>query len=201
MKRGAFARWALRLLAAFGLIALVVTLTPLTSWIARRLAGPWNDPTGDTLIVLGGGEMAGGFPAQDTLLRSMYAVYAYRAGHFRKIVLLGRGVGREMRSFLVLEGVPDNLLAVDDSSLSTRTNALECARILGGSGGRNVLLTSDIHMFRAVRVFRKAGIDVQPRPVPDVLKRSTAFTRRFDCFMDEAVECAKIAYYFVRRWI
>jgi hypothetical protein len=31
-------------LAALGLLFVVVTLTPLDSWWATRLAGPWDDP-------------------------------------------------------------------------------------------------------------------------------------------------------------
>lgn len=201
MIRGGLGRWTLRTFAALGVLVLIVTLTPLVPWIAAKLAGPWNDPEGDTLIVLGGGEMAKGFPAQDTLLRSMYAVRAYRAGHFRKIVLSGSGANRDMRLFLLAEGVPETIIVAEDSSQSTRMNALACAHILNGVPGNNVLLTSDIHMFRAARVFRKAGLRVAPRPIPDILKRSGAWTRRFDCFLEEMVEFAKIGYYFVRGWM
>lgn len=41
-----------------------------------------------------------------------------------------------------------------------------------------VLLTSDYHMFRARRMFEKAGLKVVPMPIPDGLKRATRLTLR-----------------------
>ena len=42
------------LLAGLGLLVVLICATSLVSWFARLLAGPWNDPDGDILIVLGG---------------------------------------------------------------------------------------------------------------------------------------------------
>ena len=56
-------------------------------------------------------------------------------------------------------------------------------------------------MARAYRAFRKAGIDVAPRPLPDVLKRVGALQYRWGAFLDVSRETAALAYYFARRWI
>jgi hypothetical protein len=48
-------RVAWQAIAFLGLLMLLVTVIPVDSWYARALAGQWNDPRGDTLIVLGGG--------------------------------------------------------------------------------------------------------------------------------------------------
>ena len=64
--------------------------------------------------------------------------------------------------------------------------------------GRKVLLTSDYHMFRACRAFRKAGLEVAPRPFPDAGKRAANWLGRWPAFLDEVVETLKIGYYFVR---
>jgi uncharacterized SAM-binding protein YcdF (DUF218 family) len=165
------------------------------------LAGPWTDPNGDTLIVLAAGDLAGGFPAEGTLLRCLYAVRAYHAGGFRKIVLVGYQTSEHMRRLLMAEGVPADVLVTEDASQSTHDNALYTARLLAGDNGSKVLLTSDYHMFRAVRAFRKVGMNVLPLPIPDARKRATQWLRRWPAFLDEATESTKIVYYFVREWI
>ena len=187
--------------AFIGLTVLLATFTPFVSWYGGRLAGKWNDPEGDTLIVLAGADLDGGFPAENTLWRCLYAVRAYQAGHFRKIVLSGGPASRHMRDLLTAEGVPAGVLTAEDRSTSTRENALAAARLLAGDGGSKVLLTSDYHMFRAERAFRKAGLQVSPRPIPDARKRAARFIGRWPAFLDEAAETAKIAWYSVRGWI
>jgi uncharacterized SAM-binding protein YcdF (DUF218 family) len=184
-----------------GFLFLFATFTPFVSWYGVRLAGPWNDPNGDTLIVLAAGDLDQGFPAEGTLLRCLYAVRAYQAGGFRKIVLVGFQTSVHMRRLMIAEGVPAEILVTEDASHSTHENALYTARLLAGDNSSKVLLTSDCHMFRAVRAFRKAGMNVLPRPIPDALKRSTHRLRRWQAFLDEAIESSKIVYYFVRGWI
>lgn len=184
-----------------GFLYLFATFTPFVSWYGGRLAGQWTDPNGDTLIVLAAGALDEGFPADGTLLRCLYAVRAYQAGGFRKIVLVGFPISDHMRRLMIAEGVPAEILVTEDASHSTHENALYTARLLAGEPGSKVLLTSDYHMFRAVRAFRKAGMNVLPRPIPDARKRAMNWLRRWQAFLDEASESSKIVYYFVRGWI
>jgi uncharacterized SAM-binding protein YcdF (DUF218 family) len=67
--------------------------------------------------------------------------------------------------------------------------------------GRMVLLTSDYHMYRAVRALRKAGVIVMPRPIPDAIKRAGSWNLRWEVFQDLLIETSKIAYYWSRGWI
>ncbi len=70
--------------------------------------------------------------------------------------------------------------------------------MLQGLPGRAVLLTSDYHVFRATRAFRKAGVAVLARPIPDARKRAANWDRRWDAFQDLVIETAKTGYYFLR---
>ncbi len=106
-----------------------------------------------------------------------------------------------MRNFLVSQGVPAEAITLDTESHSTRENAVNAARLLAGIPGRKVLLTSDYHMFRAWRVFRRVGVDTEPRPFPDARKRGSRVAGRWPAFLDEAAETAKIGYHFFRRWL
>jgi uncharacterized SAM-binding protein YcdF (DUF218 family) len=184
-----------------GLLFFLATLTPCVSWYGTLLAGPWPNPEGRTLIVLAGGDLSDGFPSENTALRCLYAVRTFQAGRYERVIVSGARSSRHMRNLLIAEGVPADLVVAEDESNSTRENALYTARMLQGQPGATVLLTSDYHMFRATRCFRKAGLEIVPSPVPDVLKRANRMLRRWPAFMDEAVETAKIGYYSARGWI
>jgi uncharacterized SAM-binding protein YcdF (DUF218 family) len=56
-------------------------------------------------------------------------------------------------------------------------------------------------MWRAQRVFRKAGLTVIPRPAPDAFKRANDWRDRWRVFLDIANECTKILYYRAKSWI
>jgi uncharacterized SAM-binding protein YcdF (DUF218 family) len=106
-----------------------------------------------------------------------------------------------MRAFMVSQGIPASAISVEGDSHSTRENALKSKALLENRPGRKVLLTSDYHMFRAARVFRKAGIDIVPRPLPDAAKQIGAWRNRWPVFLGLCVETVKIGYYFARGWI
>jgi uncharacterized SAM-binding protein YcdF (DUF218 family) len=131
----------------------------------------------------------------------MNAVRAYKERGFRKIVVSGYLVGPHMRNLLIAEGVPPEVVVVEGNSRSTRENAVDVARLLSGEPGPKALMTSDYHMFRAARAFRKAGLNVEPWPIPDALKRIGDRTRTWSAFVDEATESAKIVYYAWHGWI
>jgi uncharacterized SAM-binding protein YcdF (DUF218 family) len=195
-----------KILAGLGLLLLLVTFTPLDFWWATWLAGPWNGPTGDVLIVLGGSVLEDGTIGGSTYWRAVYAVRAWREGGFKAIVLSGGGppggsAAEAMQEFLVAEGIPRESIWVETRSQSTRENALLTRPLLDRMPGRKVLLTSDFHMYRAQRAFKKAGLDVLPRPFPDVRKRAQSPLGRWEAFLDLANETAKIAYYYLRGWI
>jgi uncharacterized SAM-binding protein YcdF (DUF218 family) len=194
-------RVLVRLAAGIGFLFLLVTFTPLVSWYTHLLAGPWDDPTGDTMIVLGGGSIDENTLAHGSYWRAIYAGRFYREGGFRRVVASGAIVGPLIRDFLVSHGVPASAVEAEGASTSTRENAVYAARLLAGSGGVPVLVTSDYHMFRARRAFHKAGLEVRPRPFPDCLKRYNTLTERWGAFIDLVEETAKIAVYFVRGWI
>jgi uncharacterized SAM-binding protein YcdF (DUF218 family) len=132
----------------------------------------------------------------------VYAARAWREGHFRTIVISGgTGIADSMREFLLFEHVPADKIVLESRSTSTRENALLVAPLLKSMPGTKVLLTSDFHMYRSFRAFRKAGIDVVPRPIPDVFKTASDWTLRWQVFVELMTETAKIAGYRLRGWI
>lgn len=180
----------------------IATVTPIDRWYARALAGPWKDPEGDVLILLGADNPYDGYIGSATYWRSHYAVRAWQTGHFRTIMVCGgRGTAESMREYLVFNHIPENQIVLENRSDSTRENALFAAAILKNMPGRKVLLTSDFHMFRSLRAFRRAGVDAEPRPIPFALKLSGDWTMRWPVFVELTIETVKIAGYRWRGWI
>jgi uncharacterized SAM-binding protein YcdF (DUF218 family) len=192
-------------LALVGLAMVIVTVTPLVSLWSRVLAGPWNDPQGEVLIVLGSDSPEEGMLGRSTYLRAQYAVRAYREGTFQTIVLCGGGspetVAHSMEQFLLASGVPEAAIITEEKSMSTRENALFAKPLLATLSGRMILMTSDFHMRRATLVFRKVGIDVEPRPIPDGLKRASRWRSRWGIFQDCVMEATKMVYYRLHGWV
>ena len=188
-----------RALAAIGLITVLVIATPIVSWWARAYAGPIERPTGDVLILLSAaGDDRGGI-SYSSYWRAREAIFAWQTGGFKKIVISGGGPG--ILNFLIVEGIPREAIVAEWRSTSTRENGIETARLIQGMPGKKVLLTSDFHMYRALHVFRKQGIEVTPMAVPDVLHSTEHWNGRFSAFETMLVESVKIIYYALRGWI
>ncbi len=188
--------------AAIGVLWLVVTFTPVLAWWIAPLSRPWDDAAGDTLIVLGSEVHEDGMVGYRSYLRALHAARVYRERGFKKVVVTGgNGIAQGIRTYLIGSGVPAERVITEDQAMSTRQNALFTARMISLWPGRKVLLTSDIHTFRAWRTFRKAGLDVRTSPAPDAGKRIHTRLDRWNVFLDLCAESTKIGWYWLHGWI
>ena len=153
-------------------------------------------------MVLGAEGPTGDFIGLGTYWRCVYAVRVWRTGGFNTLVVSGGGgIAESMRRFVEFEGVPSDRIIVEKRSASTRQNALFTAEIVSRIPGRKVLVTSDMHTYRSVRAFHKAGIPVEPRFFPYVLKVYNNWPSRWMLFVELCVETAKIVWYWTQGWI
>jgi len=189
------------LLVALGLIVVLVTFTPVLRWWAAALAGRWGDGKGQVLIVLGGDLNVSEILGVTSYWRSVYAIFCWRGGQYQTLVFSGHSLAGPMRDFVVAYGIPRDAIMTEDRSLSTRENALYTAELLRQDPRKKVLLTSDYHMFRALRAFRNAGLDVSPLPYPDAQKGASHIVQRWGIFCLLARETSKIVYYGLRGWL
>jgi uncharacterized SAM-binding protein YcdF (DUF218 family) len=197
----------------------LVHLTPLTPWVAGRMA-VWDDPPAahGTLIVLGAEQNADGTLGIMSYWRCVYALRAWRTGQFSKLLVSGGAsnhlikpddpttpnplqLAGAMAEFLTALGVPKQDLIVEASSSSTHLNAIYSAPILRSLPGPYTLITSDFHTLRAQRCFRRAGIAVSSSPAPDILKRASDWRQRWQCSIVLAEEWVKLGYYWWKGWI
>jgi uncharacterized SAM-binding protein YcdF (DUF218 family) len=185
---------------------LIATFTPLNSWWIGWLADGWDNPRGDVMVVLGGDSIDDRTLGEMSFWRCVYAVWLWREGHFREVIVSGGhdngepAIARPMHMYLVAHGIPAEAIRMDATSRSTRENALHVAAMIA-PGSKPVLITSDFHMFRARRTFRKAGVEVVAAPIPDALKRNNNWRMRWVVFLGLAEETAKIAGYRWQGWM
>jgi uncharacterized SAM-binding protein YcdF (DUF218 family) len=132
----------------------------------------------EAIVVLGGGV----HPADATrlraemnsatLVRCLHAAAVYHQGKPCPVVVSGGSadpgtttppVALLMRDFLHDQGLNVADLIVEDRSRSTHENAVECRKVLEQRRISKVILVTDAtHMFRALRSFRKQGIEAVP---------------------------------------
>lgn len=110
---------------------------------------------------------------------------------------------------LLESGVPEERIILESLSQSTRQQAEQLEAVLSERGmQRFILVTSPIHMFRSLRVFRALGLD--PIPGPSQPHSEGMFPNRWsilpsDIAMDTSAaamrEYLAISYYWLRGWL
>lgn len=181
-------RWALGL-ASTGFTLLWVASLPV---VAHALAAPLEEnypaltadaaPSADAILVLGGA-LSGAKPPQRPTFslgpaagRVWYTAELYRAGKARWVVVAGGNQpGQEdeqteadaIVEMLGVLGVPREAIRMEGQSRNTRENAINSLPLVKALGARRVLLvTSAVHMPRALKTFQKAwagaGVELVP---------------------------------------
>jgi len=146
-----------------------------------RYLPPKNIPTADAIVVLGGGTEANLYPRSSVEVngagdRVLYAAQLYKESKAAHILLSGGEISwlndtsstpaQEMAIILKNMGVREDALWLDTQSQNTYENAYYSAMMLKERNIHKVLLiTSAMHMPRAVALFEKQGIGVIPIPV------------------------------------
>ena len=182
----------------------IILFTPVTVVWAGWLASPWEDPHGDVLVVLTGSQLRSGMLGTSSYWRAAYTALIYREGGVRKIFISGGSepylppIAEEMRRYLVASGVPAGIIVTETASTNTHSSANNLRTLLAAEPGQKVLVTSDFHVYRSRRFFKRAGIDLSIRPVADAGKRGSSVEGRWSAFYDLTLETAKIAYYGTR---
>ena len=105
--------------------------------------------------------------------RVWYAARLFHAGKAPMVLLSGGGdlehqafsEARAMAVFLQDLGVPGQAIALEEASRNTRENAAFSAALLKARGIEHILLvTSALHMPRALVLFKAQGLQVTPEP-------------------------------------
>jgi uncharacterized SAM-binding protein YcdF (DUF218 family) len=171
-------------------LALLVLWGASTRWVSEPLARSleWQNlpaaeiPSADAIVVLGGAtdpplpprtavELNG---AADRLL---YAARLYKAGKAPHVLLSGGSIdwmepgsagsspASQMAEIMTFIGLPADALWLEEKSLNTYENAVYSSQILQENGVKRILLvTSALHMPRALALFQHQGLEVIAAP-------------------------------------
>lgn len=164
-----------RVVESVGTLALRLGIDACARHLARPLLLPPDLRPHRHVVVLSGGIRSTGRLNATTVARVRHAVALLDAGHSDVLVVSGgpRRRGRPsaapaMAALAERLGVARERIRVEGRSSRTSENAREVAALLGGETRAVLLVTSALHMRRAVLCFRRHGISAAPAPVPHV---------------------------------
>jgi uncharacterized SAM-binding protein YcdF (DUF218 family) len=167
-------------------VLLVFSLGPVTERLTRAAEGDAvatfrPEATYDAAVVLGGmvdapaSRASGEVELTEAADRVTRALELWRSGRVKALVISGGNVwprpgepaeAERLAAKLAAWGVPPEALVVEGKSRNTRENALETARVVAARGYTSlVLVTSALHMPRALGCFRAVGITPDALPV------------------------------------
>lgn len=167
------------------LILWLSSTTGFSNMLARslewRYKPPEELPSAEVAVILGGGTEAALYPRSTVEIngagdRVLYAAELYRQGSVRYLLLTGGEItwqtggssspAEDMAVILVAIGVPQEALLLETESLNTFENSVFSSQMLADMGIERILLvTSALHMPRAVAIFEAQGLEVVPLPV------------------------------------
>ena len=200
---GIFIRKWMRLQIGVLFLALVFLGLGSNRWVAYSAARslewqyiPQGEITAaDVIVVLGGGTEAADYPRSMVEVNSagdriFYAAQLYRENKAKFILLSGGSIpwgdedsqspAKDMESLLILLGVPSESIWLEAQSRNTYENALFTTKMLREKGvNRIILVTSAMHMPRAVGLYRHQGIEVIPAPT-DFTVTESGWQRLFE---------------------
>jgi len=174
------------LVAACGLTWVLFWSLPASSlWAGGHLEQrysyhpPDELPTAQAIVVLGGStannrpNWFGPYDRSSTISRVDTAAQLYHARRAPLVVVSGAALdgsvseAQIMANALQQHGVPENAILQESKSLTTYENALYTAALLKEKDLRQVLVvTSALHMPRAIGVFRKQQVNAIPASSP-----------------------------------
>ena len=144
-----------------GCVILALTSAPFWGyhWLGTSKSELTAKP--EYIVLLGGG----GMPSQSNLMRSWYVAHAHKSFPDTKIIVAMPGelkdstsTPNKMKEELVLRGIPDSCIVLENEGTNTRSQAINCSGIIRFQTPL-LLVTSPEHMRRAVLCFQKTGFE------------------------------------------
>lgn len=212
-----------------GLLWALAWSLPITSiWAGGALENryphlpPSESPTADAIVVLGGNTANGRanwflpYDKETAVVRVDTAAQLYLAGRAPKVLLSGGALegdvseARGMAHSIRQQGVPESALILENSSRTTYENAALTEDQLKSRGiGKVLLVTSALHMPRAMAAFSKQGVEAIAAPNPPQIVEPADGSlplwlpdqRTFDASRSILKEYTGLFVYWLRGWV
>jgi uncharacterized SAM-binding protein YcdF (DUF218 family) len=206
------------ILTAIALIVLALSAMPLfANWLMGTLEtqhAAATPPRAEVAIVPGGGVITSttrpGPEFLEAADRVWYAAHLYRSGHVKRIIAVGgrqqragRPEAEVMREMLIALGVPSESITIGTASRNTYEYARE-ARTIMREPQTALLVTSAFQMPRALAVFQKTGMMVEPAPCDFRTRRRSGTSLDWlpdaDAFLMTSDAMREWIKYYTYRW-
>lgn len=217
--------------AAFTIIMLLVMFSPLPNFLATGLVGVEPRVKKASLIaVLGGGGYRNGTLGRASSERLLHGLLLYRDGYGGRIIFSGgtilepskkllhtflgsKGKLAEGKDAVMAEasvmmemalklGVQDKAVTADIRSTNTYENLVNVKAYMDENSIKDCLIvTSAVHMNRAMLVAKRLGLDCRPAPVRDYTPFRSSPTDRFTLMREVVWEYLALALYRVYGYI
>ena len=169
------------LFSLLGFLLLFVILLSVLAASIWRYAEVDETRRADVAIVLGAGT-EGGTVSPVFRERILHGIWLYENGYVDYLLLTG-GVGdgstrsdaAVAREFAIDEGVPPEVILIEETSTITEENLDNARMVMEANGLSTALLVSDpLHMKRAMLVAEDYGVTAYSSPTPTTMYRSTS---------------------------
>ena len=153
--------YMLIILIAAGIFCFLSMLLILTV-AEKRVPAPQGEY--DAIIILGAQVKEDGTPSNQLRLRLEKALEQYQRSPALMVVCGAQGAnepapeGEVMRVWLIQRGVPANMVISECESFNTWQNIRNAQKLLPENANRVVIVTSDYHLPRALRICRDEGL-------------------------------------------
>ena len=190
-------RWRIGIFnLAVGLVLWALSTIPVANWLVQGLEADFSfpaNPSGDVIILLGGGVINGvpdvdgtAAPSYSSMHRIVAAVRLYQRLQLPIVVTGGRvfadndiAEAAVAKRFLEALGVPGAQIILEDRARDTAQNARLTAAICRQRGfSRPIVLTAAYHLKRARLAFDAAGLPVTAFPAYFLGSRHAVFSPR-----------------------
>jgi len=170
MNRNTLSAKLLQALGVLGILGVLLSAyTPLPNALARALAVSSRVQPADAIVVLGAGVFRDGTLSDSSLRRTVQGLVLYHQGLAPLLVLSGTTyegspVEAQVRAALARQlRVPEKVILLEPHAQTTAEEATNISAKLHQRGVRSILLvTSSLHLARAVPRFEKMGFRVFP---------------------------------------
>lgn len=204
---------------AFTATAILFIYTPLANWMARPLTMEPRLEKADLIVVLGGGAYRDGTLTAASNERLIHGLLLYRQGRAPRVIFSGGTITDPGAKFVhtvtgstsaVMDaveslrmeeianglGIPESDTVADVYSTNTYENMVDVKEYMVKNGLSSCLLVSSpVHMLRAMSVAKKLGVSCAPAPVDDYTPHRKTGIDRLSLARETAHEYAGLVYY------
>lgn len=197
---------ACRLLGLAGVtLFLLIAYTPLPNLLSRELETPSHIEQAEAVVVLGSGHFPDGLLTDASLRRAIHGIVLHRKGLAPLLIFLGpapyrnRPAEAEIRAVLARDlGVSPEAILTETKANTTREEVVRVSALLRPRRVRRILLVTDSqHMFRAQRLFERAGFEVLPAVADNMSNLTDSPEDRFKLTRRALQEILARVYYWV----